>query len=78
LIPYENADDIARTKEIIGCIKSNQSVGIFIGPEGGFEDKEIELATETGIWPITLGRRILRTETAGLAMLAIIMLQMEH
>ncbi len=77
LIPYENADDIAKTKEIIGNIKGNQSVGIFIGPEGGFEESEVKLAMETGIQPITLGRRILRTETAGLAILSAIMLQME-
>ncbi len=77
IIPYENADDINKTKEIIQSIKSGQSVGIFIGPEGGFEEKEIGQALEAGVLPITLGRRILRTETAGLAILSMIMLQME-
>ncbi len=78
LIPYENADDINKTKEIIQSIKGGQSVGIFIGPEGGFEEKEIGQALEAGVLPITLGRRILRTETAGLAILSMIMLQMEQ
>jgi len=78
LIPYENADDITYTKEIIASIKFNQSVGIFIGPEGGFEEKEILLATEADVKPITLGRRILRTETAGIAILSVLMLQMEQ
>jgi len=78
MIPYENADDINKTKEIIQSIKSNQSVAIFIGPEGGFEEKEITEALESGIQPITLGRRILRTETAGLAILSMIMLQLER
>jgi 16S rRNA (uracil1498-N3)-methyltransferase len=78
LIPYENADDINKTKEIIQGIKGGQSVGIFIGPEGGFEEKEIGQALEAGVLPITLGRRILRTETAGLAILSMIMLQMEQ
>lgn len=78
VIPYENADQIEKTREIINNINSGQSVGIFIGPEGGFEESEIKLALEEGIQPITLGRRILRTETAGLAILAAIMLHLEH
>lgn len=78
LIPYEKADGAARTKEIIGNLKGNESIGIFIGPEGGFEESEIELAVSAGLESITLGRRILRTETAGLAILSNIMLQMEQ
>lgn len=78
LIPYENAEDITRTKEIIENIKKDSSIGIFIGPEGGFEESEIQLAIEAEIQPITLGRRILRTETAGLAILSMVMLQVEQ
>lgn len=78
VIPFENADDINKTREIIGNIKSDDSVGIFIGPEGGFEDSEISLAFENSVTPITLGKRILRTETAGLAILSLLMLQMEE
>lgn len=46
------------------------SLGIVIGPEGGIEPGEIDLLRQAGALPITLGRRILRTETAGLAALA--------
>ena len=53
-------------------------VGIFIGPEGGFDVEEVEAAMMEGIHPITLGRRILRTETAGMTMLSILMFQLEQ
>ena len=44
---------------------------------GGFEDSEIQMALDAGIEPVTMGRRILRTETAGFTMLAWIMYQLE-
>lgn len=78
IVPYENAKGISRTKEIIAGLKSSSNVGIFIGPEGGFEEEEIRQAMEEGYEPITLGKRILRTETAGLSILSMIMLQMEQ
>ncbi len=77
LIPYELAKDMKETKEIIERIRPGKSVGIFIGPEGGFEKEEVELALEYGAMPVTLGRRILRTETAGMAMLAVLMFHLE-
>lgn len=64
LIPYELAKGMTETKQLLESITPGQSIGIFIGPEGGFEEKEVEQAKEAGIRPITLGRRILRTETA--------------
>lgn len=70
LIPYELAEGMDKTRAIINSIEPGQSVAIFIGPEGGFDDKEIELCRENGIEPITLGKRILRTETAGFTVLA--------
>lgn len=70
LIPYELAEGMEATREILEGIKPGQEVAIFIGPEGGFEESEISLAMENGIKPITLGRRILRTETAGMTVLA--------
>lgn len=76
LVPYELADGMNKTKEIIGRIEKGQSIGIFIGPEGGFEE-EVEQAMETGAEPITLGKRILRTETAGLTILSILMYHLE-
>lgn len=72
LIPYERAEGMERTREILSEIKSPMSVGIFIGPEGGFEDTEAEQAKEAGAEEITLGNRILRTETAGLAILSVL------
>lgn len=78
LVPYELARGMQETKEILARIEPGQSVGIFIGPEGGFEEKEIEAAIEGGAKPITLGRRILRTETAGLAILSVLMFQLEN
>ncbi|MCI8542029.1 MAG: 16S rRNA (uracil(1498)-N(3))-methyltransferase [Lachnospiraceae bacterium] len=77
LIPYELAEDMSRTKEIMENLKPGTSVAVFIGPEGGFSEGEISLAAENGIRPITLGKRILRTETAGLAVLSWIMYQLE-
>ncbi len=78
LVPYELARGMQETKEILAGIEPGQSVGIFIGPEGGFEEKEIEAAIEGGAKPITLGKRILRTETAGLAILSVLMFQLEN
>ena len=78
LVPYELARGMQETKESLAGIEPGQSVGIFIGPEGGFEEKEIEAAIEGGAKPITLGRRILRTETAGLAILSVLMFQLEN
>ena len=78
LVPYELARGMQETKEILAGIEPGQSVGIFIGPEGGFEEKEIEAAIEGGAKPITLGRRNLRTETAGLAILSVLMFQLEN
>ena len=77
LIPYELAEGMKETKQLISEIKPGQSVGIFIGPEGGFERAEVEQAMEAGAKPITLGRRILRTETAGLTILSVLMFQLE-
>ena len=77
LLPYELAEDMSRTKKIIEGIMPGQSVAIFIGPEGGFEESEVETALAAGIEPVTLGKRILRTETAGLAALSWLMYHLE-
>lgn len=77
LIPYEMAEGMAKTREIIAGIKPGQSVGFIIGPEGGIDDKELELAINNGFESITLGKRILRTETAGLTVLSILMYNLE-
>lgn len=77
-IPYELAEGMAHTRQLIESIEPGQEVAVFIGPEGGFEESEIQLAMEAGIVPITMGKRILRTETAGFTMLSWIMYQLEE
>lgn len=78
LIPYEMAEDMSKTKEIINNLQPGQRIAIFIGPEGGFEEAEVQAAMENGVEPITLGKRILRTETAGFTVLSWIMYQLEQ
>ena len=77
LIPYELAEGMEEARKVVASIAQGQSVGIFIGPEGGFEQWEVEQAKEAGASAITLGKRILRTETAGLAALSILMYHLE-
>ena len=78
LIPYELAEGMEKTREIMSGIQPGQSVAVFIGPEGGFESSEIEKAREIGVQSITLGKRILRTETAGLVTLAMLVYNLER
>lgn len=77
LIPYELAKGMEATRECISGIQPGQSVAIFIGPEGGFEESEVQMAMDAGFLPITLGKRILRTETAGFTVLSILMYHLE-
>ena len=77
LIPYELAEGMEETRQVVRSIRPGQSVGIFIGPEGGFEKEEVAEAMESGAKAVTLGRRILRTETAGLTMLSVLMFELE-
>lgn len=78
LIPYELAEGMKATREIFSSLTAGQDIALFIGPEGGFDEQEISLAKEAGVVPITLGKRILRTETAGFTVLAWIMYQLEE
>ncbi|HKM33803.1 MAG TPA: 16S rRNA (uracil(1498)-N(3))-methyltransferase [Lachnospiraceae bacterium] len=77
MIPYELAENMEKTKQMISGLGENVDIAVFIGPEGGFEDAEIRAAIEAGIQPITLGKRILRTETAGLTVMSWVMYQLE-
>jgi len=77
LMPYENAEGMAFTRKCISEIKPGARVAIFIGPEGGFSEEEVEAASEAGFVPITLGRRILRTETAGMSVLSMLVYALE-
>ena len=78
LIPYENAEGISYAKEVIKNLKGKESIGVFIGPEGGFAEEEVQKAKEQGAKCITLGKRILRTETAALTALSILMFELEE
>ena len=78
LIPYENYKDMQATRKIIAGVRPGQSIGIFIGPEGGFEQAEVERAIDAGAVPISLGNRILRTETAPLMLLSVLTFQLEN
>jgi 16S rRNA (uracil1498-N3)-methyltransferase len=78
IIPYELAEDMEHTKQLIESVQPGQKVAVFIGPEGGFEESEIQEALDAGIEPVTLGRRILRTETAGLTVLSWLMYHLER
>lgn len=74
IIPYEKENSIKLRNCLTG--RSIDKISFYIGPEGGFSEKEIEKARAKGIKPVTLGPRILRTETAGIAVLAIILFQL--
>lgn len=78
LIPYEEAQNMEITRKTVSEIKPGMSIGIFIGPEGGFSEDEVILAVEHRAKAITLGKRILRTETAGMALMSVIMYFMEE
>ena len=78
LLPYECAQNMEATRAMIEKINPGSSIGIWIGPEGGFEEEEIEALKSCGGNVLTLGKRILRTETAGLAMMAILMYHLER
>ncbi|MDE6951546.1 MAG: 16S rRNA (uracil(1498)-N(3))-methyltransferase [Lachnospiraceae bacterium] len=78
LIPYERAADMAETKKCLAGVRAGQKIAVFIGPEGGFEEAEIEEAAKAGVIPVTLGRRILRTETAAITVTAWLMYLLEE
>jgi 16S rRNA (uracil1498-N3)-methyltransferase len=84
LVPYEDSESLSGaggmelTRKLIGGLKPGQTAAVFIGPEGGFSDAEIEFARENGFKTVTLGKRILRTETAGLFVMAAMGLLLEE
>lgn len=77
LVPYECQDGMTSTVNALKEVKCGQKVGIFIGPEGGFDDNEIAMLVEFGGKTISLGKRILRTETAAIASITMLMLYAE-
>lgn len=77
LVPYENKEGMQATKRALENLAECKSVGILIGPEGGFDEKEIEKAVSMGGKSISLGKRILRTETAAITAVSMCMLKTE-
>lgn len=77
IVPYENERGMQATKEALEKIKSGMKIGILIGPEGGFEEKEIDALLTLGAIPLSLGSRILRTETAAITAVGMCMLHIE-
>ncbi|MBR5498371.1 MAG: 16S rRNA (uracil(1498)-N(3))-methyltransferase [Clostridia bacterium] len=77
MVPYECKDGMESTKNALSKIKSGMSVGILIGPEGGFELNEIDATTQAGGITVSLGKRILRTETAAITAVGMCMLYSE-
>ena len=83
LVAYENEEKNTLKEQLENIKKQNNSkskvkIGIIIGPEGGLEEKDVETLKENGAKVITLGRRILRTETVALNVLSIIMYEFEQ
>ncbi|NLJ96861.1 MAG: 16S rRNA (uracil(1498)-N(3))-methyltransferase [Clostridiales bacterium] len=78
VMPYENAKGIKDTRDSLERLEGCKTGAVIIGPEGGYDKSEVEFAKDKDILPISLGRRILRTETAGLALLSMIMLYLEE
>lgn len=77
MIPYELAEGMEQTRAMFDHLDGKESIAVFIGPEGGFTREEIAAAKACGIEPISLGKRILRTETAGMTVLSILMYRLE-
>ncbi len=77
IIPYECKNGMKATADALAKISKCKSVGIIIGPEGGFEESEIEIACNAGGVTVSLGRRILRTETAAITAVSMCMLSIE-
>lgn len=77
LVPYENERGMAATRDALAKIKPGMSVGILIGPEGGFDPQEVAQAQEAGAVAVSLGKRILRTETAAVTAVGMGMLYVE-
>lgn len=75
VIPYEK-EYATGFKSLASACSGIKSAAVFIGPEGGFTEQEIELAGNMGIRKITLGPRILRTETAGIVALSLMMYEL--
>ncbi len=73
LVPYEEAKSPGLRETLRGALRASKRVGVVIGPEGGMEKGEIEALADIGGKALSLGPRILRTETAGMCVLSALM-----
>jgi 16S rRNA (uracil1498-N3)-methyltransferase len=78
LLPYENAEGISHSRTLISELNRYENIGVFIGPEGGFEPSEVAMIEAVGGQTLSLGHRILRTETAAVTMMALLMFALEQ
>ena len=78
LLAYENEEENTLKNELLKLKNKNLKIAIIIGPEGGLEKEEVELLKENGAKVITLGKRILRTETVAMVLIGIIMYELEN
>lgn len=76
LVPYENERGMEGTREALSRIAPGESISVMIGPEGGFAQEEID-AVRDDMEVISLGRRILRTDTAGICVMSMLMMTLE-
>ncbi len=76
LFPYENERGMEATQDAFAAIRPGQTIGIMIGPEGGFSLEEVE-AVENKARCLSLGKRILPTDTAAITALSLVMLSLE-
>ncbi|MBR6271719.1 MAG: 16S rRNA (uracil(1498)-N(3))-methyltransferase [Lachnospiraceae bacterium] len=77
MLPYESAEGIASLYGFLDSIETGKGISVFIGPEGGFDPAEIQEAQRAGAVIVSLGKRILRTETAALTALSVLMTKLE-
>lgn len=76
MVPYENENGMDGTRKVMTELKDKDTIGVFIGPEGGFDEDEINELRENSTL-VSLGRRILRTDTAPICTMSMIMMNLE-
>lgn len=77
LFPYENEEDYSIKDYLRSLTEKPKTAAIIIGPEGGFSDSEAQVIIKHGARSVTLGKTILRTETAGMTAIAMTMYELE-
>lgn len=77
IIPYEDERGMTGLCEAIISFIPGADIAVFVGPEGGYDRMEIKYAENHGISPVSLGKRILRAETAAISILSLIMVRLE-